>query len=92
MKRIQMKKLFGVTGPVVLPVIHVLNREQAKANVDIALDAGCPGVFLINHDFPYGQLLPLICFIREKFPTEWMGGCGIGDRIGNWFLLLLFFF
>ena len=73
MKRIQIKKLFGTNGPAILPVIHVLNKEQIKANVDIALEAGCPGFFLINHDFPYNQLLPLICFARETFPTEWMG-------------------
>lgn len=58
---------------VVLPVIHVLDNDQAARNVQLALDGGCPGVFLINHDFPYDQFLPIIRHVRGKFPDYWMG-------------------
>ena len=58
---------------VVLPVIHVLDNEQAERNVQLAIDGGCHGVFLINHDFPYTQFLPIIRHVRNKFPNFWVG-------------------
>ena len=58
---------------VVLPVIHVLDNDQAARNVQLAMDGGCPGGFLINHDFPYEQFLPIIRHVRGKFPDYWMG-------------------
>lgn len=58
---------------VVLPVIHVLDNEQAARNVQLAIDGGCPGVFLINHDFPYDQFLPIIRHVRKTFPDYWIG-------------------
>ena len=51
MDRNDFKKAFGATGPVILPVIHVLDSEQAERNIKAAIFGGCPGVFLINHDF-----------------------------------------
>ncbi|WP_170425081.1 BtpA/SgcQ family protein [Ruegeria arenilitoris] len=64
---------FGNAGPVVLPVIHVLDEAQAEKNVQIAIDCGCPGVFLINHDFEKEKLVPIIRSIRGKFPDYWIG-------------------
>ncbi|MEM7800876.1 MAG: hypothetical protein AAF633_16915, partial [Chloroflexota bacterium] len=43
-----------------LPVIHVLNREQALRNTTIAYEAGCAGAFLINHETADGNR-PLNC-------------------------------
>lgn len=57
----------------VLPVIHVLDNEQAERNTAIARHAGCPGVFLINHDFPVEQFLPIIRHVRQQFPDYWLG-------------------
>ena len=60
-------------GPAVLPVVHVLDEQQTSRNVAIAAQEGAQGVFLINHDFHYELLLPIIGKIREKFPYMWLG-------------------
>ncbi len=73
MNREQLKTQFGASGIVVLPVIHVQDNEQAEANIRLAVEAGCPGVFLINHDFPYEQFLPIIRHVRPLFPDYWIG-------------------
>lgn len=69
----QFRKRFSANGLVVLPVIHVLDNEQAERNIRLAVAAGCPGVFLINHDFPYPQFLPIIRHVRRLFPDYWIG-------------------
>jgi predicted TIM-barrel enzyme len=73
MHRHAFRKLFKSVGPVVLPVIHVLDNAQAERNVRIAIGEGAAGVFLINHDFPYPQFLPIIRHVRERFPALWLG-------------------
>jgi uncharacterized protein len=73
MNRHAFRKLFKSVGPVVLPVIHVLDDAQAERNVRIAIGEGAAGVFLINHDFPYSQFLPIIRHIRARFPALWLG-------------------
>jgi uncharacterized protein len=73
MNRIEFRKIFKSVGPVVLPVIHVLDNEQATRNVQIVIGEGAPGVFLINHDFDYPQFLPIIRHVRNRFPSLWMG-------------------
>ncbi len=67
------RQLLTGPGPIVTPVIHVLDRDQALANIDIALNAGCPGVFLINHDFPMAPFLPILRQIRAARPRAWLG-------------------
>jgi len=66
-------KLFKSPGPVVTPVIHVLDRTQAMHNIAVAVRAGAAGVFLINHDFPKEQLLPILRDIRGEWPGLWLG-------------------
>jgi len=66
-------KLFKSPGPVVTPVIHVLDRAQAMRNVAVAVRAGAAGVFLINHDFPKEQLLPVIRAVRARWSGLWLG-------------------
>jgi predicted TIM-barrel enzyme len=73
MNRHEFHKLFKATGPVVTPVIHVLDREQAQRNIAIAAKAGAAGVFLINHDFPKEQLLPILGDLRAEWPGLWLG-------------------
>lgn len=73
MKRHDFRKIFCATGPVVLPVIHVLDEEQAQRNIEAALQGGCPGVFLINHDFEKERLIPIIKAMRQAFPSAWIG-------------------
>ena len=51
MNRNEFHLKFGSKKPIVLPVIHVLDHEQTHNNITTAIFCGCPGVFLINHDF-----------------------------------------
>lgn len=73
MKRAEFHRIFGIDGPVVLPVIHVVDEAQTAANVGRVLDAGLPGVFLINHDFGVGEFLPVIRAIRAAHDDFWIG-------------------
>ena len=73
MTRAEFHKTFKSPGPVVLPVIHVLDTARTLANIDILIDAGAPGCFLINHDFGVDQFLPVIRQVRAACPNLWMG-------------------
>jgi len=73
MNRNDFHTLFNSAGPVVLPVIHVLDAPRTIGNVEILLDAGAPGCFLINHDFDVDHFLPIIREVRERFPSLWIG-------------------
>lgn len=57
----------------VTPVIHVLDVEQALRNLDVIDAAGCPGAFLINHDFPMEPFLPILKEIRAARQDLWLG-------------------
>lgn len=72
MNRQDFKKSFGGSGPLVLPVVHVLDAEQAQRNIQTAIDGGCPGDFLINHDFEKEQLIPIITEMRQACLTDVM--------------------
>ena len=56
-----------------MPVIHVLDTQQTARNIDIAIAAGVPGVFLINHDFPVEEFLPIVRETRRRYPALWIG-------------------
>ena len=60
-------------GPVVLPVIHVLDLGQAKHNLATVVRCGAPGAFLINHDFEISLFLPIIEACRRAYPDLWLG-------------------
>ncbi len=64
---------FGCTGPVVTPVIHVLSTAQALVNLETLRAAGCPGAFLINHDFGREAFLPILRDVRRAVPDLWLG-------------------
>ena len=65
--------MFKCPGPIVTPVIHVLDRAQALRNIRLSAGAGVPGVFLINHDFPVGEFIPIITEVRKSAPNVWIG-------------------
>jgi uncharacterized protein len=45
MDREEFKEKFGASGPVILPVIHVLESKQAWRNINSAIAGGCPVFF-----------------------------------------------
>lgn len=73
MTRLEFHKLFKCAGPVVLPVIHVLDAEQTERNIRIVKHHGVPGVLLINHDIGVTEFLPVIRAMRRRFPSLWIG-------------------
>ena len=73
MDRHAFHKLFRSPGPVVTPVIHVLDFAQAARNVAVAVRAGAAGVFLINHDFEAARLVPILREVRQRWPGLWLG-------------------
>lgn len=73
MNRHEFRHSFGSKGPVVTPVIHVLSSTQALANLETLRAAGCPGAFLINHDFGRDAFLPILREVRMALPNFWLG-------------------
>lgn len=73
MNRADFHQEFDCAGPVVIPVIHVLDEEQTARNIELAANTGASGVFLINHDFPVEPFLPIVRAIRNRYPGIWMG-------------------
>ena len=73
MNRYDFQQRFNASGPIVLPVIHVIDAEQAQMNIEVAIAGGCRGVFLINHDFEKEKLIPIIKEMRQAFPDYWIG-------------------
>jgi predicted TIM-barrel enzyme len=73
MNRSEFHQLFGTPRPVILPVIHVLDKVQTSDNIEILIDLGIPGCFLINHDFSIEFFLPIIRSIRSTYPDFWIG-------------------
>jgi hypothetical protein len=66
-------KLFKTPGPVVLPVIHVLDPVRTADNIAKVIEGGAQGCFLINHDFDKDGLLPILREMRALYPSLWMG-------------------
>lgn len=73
MSRPNIDHLLKSSSPVVTPVIHVQDASQALRNLDVLDGAGCPGAFLINHDFPVEPFLPILREIRSARPDLWLG-------------------
>lgn len=90
MTRDEFHQFFGTPGPVVLPVIHVLDTARTLGNIEILRAAGAPGCFLINHDFGVEPFLPIIREVRAAHPDLWIGinflavtGAGAFPRLGE---------
>ena len=73
MQRADFHKIFQCSGPVILPVIHVMDDARTAANIDHIIDAGLKGCFLINHDFGIDAFLPVLEAIRGRYPDFWIG-------------------
>ncbi len=73
MDRVSLHKLFKSPGPVVIPVVHVLDIAQTERNLRIVIGEGAAGAFLINHDFSVERFLPIVREIRGRFPAIWFG-------------------
>ena len=73
MNKTEIHKYFKTSGPAILPVIHVIDFEQVKRNIELAIKEGVSGIFLINHDFGVDTFLPIISATREHFPYLWLG-------------------
>lgn len=73
MSRPEIMHLLKSAAPVVTPVIHVQDAAQALRNLDVIDGAGCPGAFLINHDFAMEPFLPILREIRSARPDLWLG-------------------
>ena len=73
MQRADFHKIFQCSGPVILPVIHVLDDARTAANIDHIIDAGLKGCFLINHDFGIDAFLLVLEAIRGRYPDFWIG-------------------
>lgn len=58
---------------VILPVIHVTDGQQALRNVAIARDAGCDGVFLINHESSWENLRAVFDEVVDQHFDWWIG-------------------
>ena len=73
MQRADFHEIFQCSGPVILPVIHVLDDARIAANIDHIIDAGLKGCFLINHDFGIDAFLPVLEAIRDRHSDFWIG-------------------
>ena len=73
MQRADFHKIFQCSGPVIFPVIHVLDDARTAANIDHIINAGLKGCFLINHDFGIDAFLPVLEAIRGRYPDFWIG-------------------
>lgn len=73
MQRDAFHKLFKSPGPVVLPVIHVLDTPRTLRNLREVIAAGAAGCFLINHDFGPDRFEPILRDVRAAHPRLWIG-------------------
>ncbi|MEO1548962.1 MAG: adenine phosphoribosyltransferase [Pseudomonadota bacterium] len=73
MNRQDFRSQFGTPGPVVLPVIHVLETERTLANIEVLEAANAKGCFLINHDFGVPPFLEILQEVRAAKPDLWLG-------------------
>jgi len=73
MNRNEFRARFDAHGPVVLPVIHVLETERTLKNIAVLQDEGCRGCFLINHDFGVPPFLDILKDVRAALPDLWLG-------------------
>jgi hypothetical protein len=55
------------------PVIHVSTDSQAERNLNVAMENGADGVFLINHHIYAASLAVIFRNLRVKYPDVWIG-------------------
>lgn len=70
------------TDHVVLPVIHATSSSrQVLHNVDLAVEAGADGVWLVNHSIAHGALLATHSIVMHHHPTLWVGVNSLGANL-----------
>lgn len=58
----------------ITPVIHVVNKQQAFKNIEIAIECGAYGVFLISHGMMDSkELIALAQEVKKKYAPIWVG-------------------
>ena len=65
-------EVFGAER-VLLPVIHPVSRQAVLDNVELVVQAGCAGLFLINQGMSQREVLELVLEIRSGYPSLWVG-------------------
>jgi predicted TIM-barrel enzyme len=58
---------------VLLPVVHPVSRDRALAAVDVAVEAGADGVFLIDQGLNEREVVALIGEVYRRHPALWVG-------------------
>jgi hypothetical protein len=59
---------------VLLPVLHLpFGPEGLLQSVEVAREAGCDGVFLINQGMGTPELLAQLPRLKERYPDLWLG-------------------
>jgi predicted TIM-barrel enzyme len=56
-----------------LPVVHPVTRDHALAAVDVAVEAGADGVFLIDQGLNERDVVALIGDVYHRYPALWIG-------------------
>jgi len=69
----KLREVFAGVRHVVLPVIHVESKTQTLRNAVLAREAGCDGVFLINHSISVSELLAIHAQVVKELPGWWVG-------------------
>lgn len=69
----RMHEVFPGRRHVLLPVIHVEDEGQALREARVACEAGCDGIFLINHGISSRSLLRIHGAVAREFPNWWIG-------------------
>lgn len=64
-----------------VPVIHMVDRDQVFENVDTCLANGIEKIFVINHGVPTPSLLCCVDDVIEAYPELWMGVNILGHPI-----------
>ncbi len=73
MQRHDLTAVFGMPGPYLFPVIHVLETQQVLDNIRACDGVPVSGFFLINHDFGVDAFLPIVREVRRAHPDLWIG-------------------
>lgn len=68
----KIQEVFGKPR-VLLPVIHPVSRLKAITAARVAVDAGAPGVFLVDQGASEADVLMYVMDLRDRFPELWIG-------------------
>jgi len=65
----------------IVPVIHIINKEQANANIQLCIKHNIKKVFLISHGYMLdSELLEFSTECKEKYGKLWIGVNLLGTR------------